>query len=461
MKCMRVSNTIRKFIVCGVMLSIPVITYAINVTTMLIGQVSDVEIQTFENVPTSYAINRDLFRALFERAHTEPIRIAIIGDSQETSPGGQGSIYIPRLNYEAYLTYGSASETRIQATGSYGGGSPYAAWLTSGSGGTTAPFGSPYQYNSTYLLPNTGGQSDSTKNSGVNINGQAYGQLNILRANGLLLPPTASVPTDVDYFCKGADVRAQIFAPTRSGSGEFSYLARPTDLTTGNYFVATSASGTLVLGLDSTTYEIKSGLTDPLPFNGFLYQQLEVNGNDDARLTNFIGSRFISSACNRGMIIQDLAAGGYRTTSIPTNHSNAGPLFNALNFHAAIIHTGTNDIGANRTPEQFRTDLQQLIALFRTWTSNPNFPIIFMIDIYRTGITDEQQRLYAKYTGAAYQIAQSDPYTMLVNSRLLTDQLGLNADNPAYVASFLSDGVHYTAFGAITLAEIEMTELLQ
>ncbi len=57
---------------------------------------------TFGQVDYYWAQNPQLFQNLWLAAKTQTVRIAILGDSQETNPGGAGLDYIPRLNYEMW-----------------------------------------------------------------------------------------------------------------------------------------------------------------------------------------------------------------------------------------------------------------------------------------------------------------------------------------------------------------------
>ena len=75
-----------------------------------------------------------LLRAVVERASGSPttaVRFLYDGDSQETSPGGQGSLYIPLMSYEFWEHFGNIPESQAMPPASYGPGS--AALLQVGS----------------------------------------------------------------------------------------------------------------------------------------------------------------------------------------------------------------------------------------------------------------------------------------------------------------------------------------
>lgn len=293
-----------------------------------------------------------------------------------------------------------------------------------------------------------------------NVNGQAYGQALVLRRNGERLNPDALIP-DQNYFCAGTGVKAQIIAATNASSGEVRVLGKPTNnATSADFFAATTINQQITLGLESGVFDIKSTLTNTLPFNGFTYNQIEINGDTDAKLTDIIGARFISESCNQGVVMQPLGVGGYQTSHHLNDHSGAGKLFKHLEFDAAIIHLGANDGGNDVSAATFKANLILLIAQIRTWQEDPNFPIFLLTDIYRTGLSGTESVDYDKYPSMAYQVALSDPYVKFVNSRLLAHNDGLTPTNAQAQTDWLSDGVHYTAYGARRLAELEADKLV-
>src|SRR3569832_450692 len=86
----------------------------------------------FHDVDLFWSQNPQLFQQLFTTAKTQTVRIAILGDSQETSPTSEGFDYFPRLNYEMWRRYGNTPETPLEGCSNYGGGTPPADWLMRG-----------------------------------------------------------------------------------------------------------------------------------------------------------------------------------------------------------------------------------------------------------------------------------------------------------------------------------------
>lgn len=93
--------------------------------------------QTFPNfnqVPHTYAQDPARFAALFQSGHSGTVRLAWLGDSQETSPGGAGNAYIPQLGRHFFGVYGNVPEAQMTTPMfSYGGGAPPSEFILSGS----------------------------------------------------------------------------------------------------------------------------------------------------------------------------------------------------------------------------------------------------------------------------------------------------------------------------------------
>jgi lysophospholipase L1-like esterase len=381
-----------------------------------------------------------------------------LGDSQETSPEGKGDVYIPRLHYEAWRRYGNVPETPVTGYHTYGGQTVrFADWLLSG---VTAPPGaSPSRVAPKRLLPGIPAAAHAAPAGPLSVNGQWYGQLTILESDARGINPAAEIPTNVEYFCSQGAIRAEIFAATHPLSGEVWYMARPTDQAP-DYFAPATTQGASFLSLEQASFAVKSFVTPPLSRNGLRYLQLELLGSMTSALTDILGVRFISEQCPQGVVIQDLTAGGLSTKDFLNRYGEAGDLFRAMGFDAAILHFGANDISQDVTAETFRTDTERLIVRIRTWTRDVNFPVILMSDPYRKGLNSVMEEEYNRYPGAQRAIAAADPHVLVVNSRRLMDEKGWKADGPNRLMELLADDIHYTPRGAIELAETEMGQLL-
>ncbi len=410
----------------------------------------------FDQVEYSYTASPARFAGLWSQARSRTVRLALVGDSQETSPEGRGDVYVPRLQYEAWKRYQNVPETVVAGYHAYGN-VPYGNWLLRGA--AARPGASPTRIAAERLLPGIPAAAHAAPAGPQSVNGQWYGQLMVLEPDALSLNPRGEIPTSTSYFCTQGSVRAEIFAATHPQSGGVLYKARPSD-TPSNYFATPSLQDTATVSLAEPTFKVKSTLTAPLPLNGKRYLQLELLGNMTSTLTDIIGARFKSEQCPQGLVIQDLSAGGLSPKEFLDTYEEAGDLFRSMGFDTAILHFGANDIGEGSTAESFRSDTERLIARIRSWSGKPDFPIILMSDPYRKGLNPEQEAEYARYPGALRALAASDPAVLVINSRRLMHDRGWKADQPNRLNELLLDEVHYTPRGAIELAAEEMRVLL-
>ena len=411
----------------------------------------------FNQVEASFTQSPALFSGLWSQARTRTVRLALIGDSQETSPEGKGDVYVPRLQYEAWKRYENVPETVVAGYHSYGGGVPFGDWLLRGA--AARPGASPTRIAAERLLPGIPAAAHAAPAGAQSVNGQQYGQLIVLEPDARSLNPAAEVPTTNQYFCTRGSVRAEVFAATHPQSGGILYKARPSDLVP-SYSATATIEETAPISLVDATFIVKSFTTAPLPFNGKPHLQLELLGNTNSALTDIIGARFKSDECPAGLVIQDLGAGGLSTREFLDTYKASGFVFRAMGFDAAMLHFGANDIGEGSTAASFRAETERLIARVRSWSGKSDLPIILMSDPYRKGLSQAQEAEYALYPGALRAIAASDPNVLVINSRRLMDDRGWKADQPTRLSEVLLDDVHYTPHGAIELAEEEMKALL-
>jgi hypothetical protein len=199
-------------------------------------------------------------------------------------------------------------------------------------------------------------------------------------------------------------------------------------------------------------------MTSPLDFGGKRYMALEVFGTSDTQLTDLVGLRFVNETHPQGVVVDSFSLGGYTASKLLTDHADAGSMFAAFGFHAAMIHFGANE-GDSLTAEQFRSNISALISRVRGWVSDPNFPIILIADVYQDRLTPEQTTEYDQYVGAQVAIAQADPNVMVINARRLTEDLGWNATS-GRSSEYLDDGIHYTALGAKSLSAAEIAAMM-
>lgn len=410
---------------------------------------------SFHDVDFFYAQQPQVFQALWQAAQTQTIRIAVLGDSQETSPGSHGFQYIPLLNYEMWKRFGNSPETPVAGCFYHGNSGP-ANWLLAGQ--CAAPGPTATRLDATQILPNAQPSAFSTLNGATNITGGNRGQLTMLRPDASGVDPSTQIPTEGSYFNTSGVVAARIYAATNVTSGELGYQARPNATSSVSYSAAVTTRGTLALGLQSPTFSIKSGETPALEFNRHPYLQLEVFGSSDSALTDVIGLRFINKTHPQGVVIDNFSLGGYTAARFLSIHANAGQMFSAFGFHAAILHYGANE-GGSSSAAQFKSDISAVIARVRTWMGDANFPIVLIADVYESALPTARRAEYDRYVGAQLAIAQTDPNVMVINARRLMENIGWKATG-GRSSEFLEDGVHYTGLGARSLSAAEVAAMM-
>lgn len=415
------------------------------------GGPKDGPIPTYLEVPYVHSAHPEVFRALFARARTETVRLLYLGDSQETTPAGGGAVYVPRLNYEFWRRYGNCPETPfMSANSSTGGGAPYADWLWRGASAAPGPL--PVLVPAGWLPPGIrGGRYFGDGPPYLN-----YGNLVSLQHDAIDIDPGCQVGGTQEFFARGTACRLEVFATTLPESGDVAWQAKPKNGHEPSYFVPVVRSGVLGLATTGATLQVVSGLTDPLPFNGLEYMQVDLYGTSTTVPTQILGSRFRSIENPAGVVVTSFSEGGYKVTDYLARHGQSGPVLAALGFDAVIIGYGANDAASGVTPEAFRDNLETLIAFLRSWMG-ANLPIIIMTDPYRTGLNPAAAANFDRYAGAAYLMGSSDPALLVVNGRRALEERGWSAKGTP--TEFMHDGVHYTPLGARAKAAVEM-ELL-
>ena len=170
------------------------------------------------------------FAVLLNEGHTRPVKIGMVGDSQESVPSGGGRWYLPRLNYEFFDYYGNAG---VMPYLPMSGGEPtYLIW----NGDWRSSRGDMRDTVREEHLPSGGSATwfFSGNLPGPSSRGQAFSLYP--RNQHLSRPYTLGTQLeDADqYFNTNGVIRAEIVARTYPGSGEISYRVRPHDSHTVN-----------------------------------------------------------------------------------------------------------------------------------------------------------------------------------------------------------------------------------
>ncbi len=406
----------------------------------------------FDQVPYISTQSPGVFQALFAGAHTGTVRAIMLGDSQETSPWGQGVRYMPRLNFEFYRHYGNAPETGLFSAWGSTGGVPPADWLVRLSAAGPGP--TPGRVPAWALPPNFSSAVCSTT-SGSNVNNnEIYGCLLMLQHDAADTDPAAGLSTGTEYFKRGSAVYLDVYAATNASSGEVVCRLTPSPSHVPSYYRPTLSTQTSSLGLEDPVPAFKRFRFGPLSFGGQPYMQVELSGSDPTKLTDLIAADFVGTLDPSGWSIASMAAGGYRAHDFLGNHPGALDLIQVYAPNVALIAYGANDGGQGFTAQQFHDNLTTLITAIRD-RLGPGFPVILLSDPWRA-LDPRYVEDYDRFPGVAYAISQELPAVCALNGRRLTDDAGWNA---ATQSVYLSDSVHYSAAGAALKAQLESQAL--
>jgi lysophospholipase L1-like esterase len=379
----------------------------------------------------------------------------ILGDSQETSPGGLGSVYVPRLDFEFFRIYGHAPETPLtSASGSTGGGSPWAAWMIRLSGASPGLAASRVPPSS--LPPNIRAGASSAL-GGMNVNNnQLYGSLVMLQPDAADTNPQAGLAGSTHYMDVSQGVYLDVYAAANASSGEVHGRITPALTHAPSYFQPTTGVADTSLALNQPGALFRRQRLGPFGLAGRPYFQVELSGTNPAAFTDIIAVDFASAANPAGFVVTTLSAGGYKVSDYLAGHAAGTPLIALYNPDMIWISYGANDAGVGRSPQNFRDDLTALITHLRLQI-RPDLPIVIVSDPYRVLPADQLANL-DRYPGVAYDIAMHDPLVCALNSRRLTDAAGWT---PANSTTYLADGVHYNAVGAMLKASLEVQALVE
>lgn len=355
--------------------------------------------------------NKAAVAAVLRSALAGTVRIAWFGDSQETSPGGEGREYVPYLNYAFWEHFGNTPETPFVGPGFFGATNPPAEWCVAGATNNTGAT----RLAASYIPPGV---------SPVTVTSTDYGIVQMLQFDAY-----AVVASDVrygSYFAPGASVEYDLFAATNAASGELK--RRITAQTTGKPAFSggteISAFTNLAMGLANADLAIIKETITCATSGSYPYLQVVLKGQT-ANAVDVVGGRFRSTTNAAGVVVSDFSAGGYTSASLLASHANAGLILAALELDMAVIQYGAND-ATTYTAAQFKTNLSALITQLRVWMG-ATLPIVIMADVARTGLTGGQQAEFDQYPGVAAEIAETDPLCLAINLRLATENIGLKA----------------------------------
>jgi hypothetical protein len=400
----------------------------------------------FLDVPYIHCAREAFWRELLVGRSTT-LRIAVIGDSQETTPLGFGDGYAANMMRETFLRYGNLPETSLCSSAS--------------STGNTAGMFSPCRVEAA---------SGVALTTATNKRPPGMGHLRYATTNGWTMALMPDVPLAADQTLRGstfwpktadtAEAHVYFFSADYIGASSDDECAYGTATTNNIAFVSGFPGGSTSSGLDlSTTSDPFRTLEVPVVWGAEDYFAVNVRGTS-ATGVEVLGGRFVNTANPAGVVFDWLASGGYQVTSFITNHANCGPLMVSMGYGAVMLTFGANDAYNGDTAETYKSDIASLIATLRgaSFFNDPNLPIIVIPDPYVR--TDPGHSNYAEhaaewlehqeYPGVIKElIDEGDDYLLLVNSLRLLYETGWSQASsdltvaPGSMTEWSSDSVSY------------------
>lgn len=380
------------------------------------------------------------FRQLLQTAQADVVRIAVLGDSQETSPGGFGSHYLPHLNARFSKVFGPAGESHLFTN--IGMQSP-PNWLatvatSAARTDTTVPVNA--------LLPSVVVHrllADDGTSLGVQRTVFLH-DASLVASEGLALGP---------WFDAAGPYVADVLAVARPVPSSVAWRNAPTESDLPDATASTVQSGTMTLPAKARAGSLHWLATPALDFAGKRHLQLCLSGASAKSGTDVVGVRFRSLSAHRGVVVQSFARGGMKLADVLGQHSASGALLRAIDPSVVVLHYGANDAASAISLETWRAQLTATIAWLRAETGDPSFPVILASDL-RSGPAETFPILDAM-PGVAHDIAMSDANVLALNlPRIVAEEYYWIDRRP-----YLFDAAHYREHGQRLLAEAFVGEL--
>lgn len=371
-------------------------------------------------------------------------RIAILGDSQETSPDGSGSIFIPWLNYRLWLRHGMPSES-VWIKGVSNANSVFFGRATPS--GITTPTGF-----ATFGPPGY---------SVLGVQAAAYGHFSILDQNATF---QALLPNQV-YFDNTVSTIATewVLRHDQAGAPHAIVFERPS--ATLNNLFATSRGQHVSPQLNlsenhgawlrwRTGNFVAHRPTEP-------HRQANLNSwtgsntNATAPVYHMAASRWVDSARDAGILVSaSFSVGGAKADRFSLFFANGGPALAAMGpWDIILLMYGTNDV--NDSFSTYKNNLVDLINFLRGPNClNSNIPIAIVTDPPRVNIVAPASQTHEQSTYVSMQIADQLPGVCVLDSKRRLVELGLNLSNNG-------DGAHFNSAAAQTNAEVVEDMLYQ
>lgn len=392
----------------------------------------------WSEVPEIVSSDLSNFRRIFRDAHQNGTGITILGDSQETIPGGGGAVYVPALGNEFFEHYGNIPRTGIAYGASYGN-----AWLMAAASAGVENV----RRNEIFSGLVIGSYNNSVSAYGL------LAQVNIdAHTTPFIDPPALG-------FFNGSPLEAELIVRAGPGTAEVFWRAYLHDSDRRNYFGGeTIDSGTTNLNLDRPEEEYLSINLGTFDLDDHKALQIIARGDEDGLSTDIVGVRFRNAQNDYGISVQSFSEGGSYVQRFNDRYVDRGVIFNVLTENDVIaVQFGAND-STRRTAVEFKEDLRTLITNIRQWANDPNRPILLISDPDRDGVGIHRSQ-FDLFPGVAAELAEEYDNILALNTRRLAAENGWFVGSPDFL-TFAPDTIHYSQLGAKSLAQWQVASLL-
>jgi hypothetical protein len=380
------------------------------------------------------------FRGLFQSSASSALRIALVGDSQETV-GGWGNHYVAFLNARMATAFGPCSETGL-LTNFYAVEGPY--WMAATRRAVcsaTSPALSPSQ-----VLP------------AIDVHRIPAGcGLGGIPVRVLLLHDMAqAVDPELiggNWFAGKDSCVADALILRRPGGSGVLWSSQPIDGSAPTH-APEIAGGELLPGTGVASGPFEWLSTPVLGLGGRRHAQVAMSATDWGDGLDLVGFRIRSTLESRGVIVHSFSKGGFQLSQLVPVHGGSGPMLKAWNPGAVMLHLGANDAMVMTDPESWRPMLEQAIQWIRDAMGDPAFPVILASDI-RGGIGGQPFANIDRMPAIAHELAMQDPRLLAINLRRITEEEYNWGPNVFY----LHDTAHFRPYAQRMLAEALVGEL--
>lgn len=393
--------------------------------------------------------DQTVFRTLVKSAFSRCQRIAVLGDSQEASPGGTGKLFVHRLNANTFYAFGAASESHI----CYPVSNANNAWTRTSNSNFT---GTTY---SIAQLPETAVKNQSATSNGF------YALLNPTADDSGGMTPDTKINARETWLPMTTLV-ADIFLYGDAGSpDQVRVLSMPNEEADANYFKGVDQTLDTDLSLSTVSGWVKHTTATITPDPLEPYPALVIQGFDGAAVATGLisgGLRFRDASRDEGMVFQSFGDGGSTTAAWETAYTAAGPQFLAYGpWDAIFLCFGANDAGNSVTAADFKIAMQSIVdMLCGSGWSQPNTPVIIVSDPEREvggSFTSGMAAELSAYPAKMIELAAENSHVSFIDMYTLMSDAGF--DPTTGIGT--TDGVHLTDEWKVKRADFLFQEIIR